>query len=236
MRTSLLAVALVVATGCGVGSASFSGDIGDRSFAPVGTVFAFVDALEPAPELKGRDKRRVILAMTFAAFDPSVDQEQLSATELADLAHAIEIHDWLSLRWEDQREVQGGAQYDDVLLAGDQDGRYTDADTTADGRSEGFDARFGLAREALAPGASYTDYKPFATRSRVGVHLESVDLEQAMEIQGSLTIQVERAESDPADARVGTVEGSFVARVIGERVAEKNFETLQLYKLLEVQR
>ena len=236
MRFTLCIPALLVATGCGVGSASFTGSVGERSFAPVGTVFTFVDALEPAPELKGRDKRRVVLAMTFAAFDPALDQEQLAATELADLTHAIDINDWLSLRWEDQRELQAGAAYDDVLLAGEQDGRYADSDATAEGRSQGFSARFALAREALQPGASYTDYKPFATRARVTVHVESLDLEVDREVAGTLAIKVERVDSDPADARVGAVEGEFRARVIGERIAEKNFETLQLYNLLEVQR
>ena len=221
---------------CGVGSGSFSGDIGGRAFHPEGTVFGFVDALEGAPELKGRDHPRVIAALSWVAFDPAYDLEHSSGTEIADLTHAIEVNDWLSLRWDDRDDVSSGASFTDTLLVGRIDGHYDDSDSTAEGRSDGFAARFGLARETLEPGASYSDYRPFGTRAVVTAHVEEVDLEPGGQLKGKVTIKVERIQSDPADARTGTVEGEFAATMVGERIAEKNFETLDLYELLEVRK
>jgi hypothetical protein len=201
----------------------------------VGTVFGFADALEPEPELKGRENPRVILALTRASFDPGQDQEQLSGAEIADLRHAIEIDDWMSLWWERREDVVEGASFTASLLAGERDGRYSEDDATAN-QDSGFRPRFGLARQGLAAGASYSDYRPFAARATVTVRLEEVNLDSGGQVRGRVTLQVERVEGDPANARSGTIEGDFSAAVIGERVAEKNFETLDLYTLLEVSR
>lgn len=231
---SLAVMALLV--GCGFGNASFSGDFSERAFHPEGTTFGYVDSLEAAPELRGREHPRVVAALTFAAFDPAVDQERLSGREINDLKHAIEISDWVSLWWKQRDQVSQGSQYTDVLLVGGQDGRYDDSDSTASGRSDDFRARFGIAREPLAPGASYSDFRPFGTRAVVTVHLSEVDLGDGGRLAGKLTLKIERVDSDPANARTGTVEGEFSAPLLGERIAEKNMETLGLYGLLEVRR
>lgn len=228
--------ASLLTLGCGYGNGSFTGDIGGREFRPVGSIFGFVDALEPAPELKGRSQPRVVVALTYVAFDPSVDQEHLSGTELADLAHAIEINDWASLWWQDRDKVTKGSSFTDTLVMGSTDGRYDDSDATTEEGDQAFQARFGVARETLEPSSNYSSYQPFGTRAVVTVHLKEVNLESGGKVAGQLTLTVERVESDPADARTGTVEGEFSATMIGERIAEKNFETLDLYRILGVNR
>jgi len=239
MRTRAIAGALTAALvlgGCGYGDVAFSGDFGGRAFRPDGTAFGLVDALERLPELKPRDPARVIAVASFAAFDPTADQEQLPGSELTDLRHAIEVSDWFSFWWRDRQQVVAGSAFADVVLIGDSDGRYVDSDSTATGRSDGFQARFGVARESLSASASYADYRPLGTRAVVTVHLAEVDLGTGGQLRGNATFKIERLDSDPADAATGSVSGEFSAPLVGERIAEKNFDTLDLYGQFEVSR
>ncbi|MBN2360588.1 MAG: hypothetical protein JXR83_14120 [Deltaproteobacteria bacterium] len=235
-RWYLALAAVAVTAGCGFGEVAFSGDFGGRPFRPDGTAFGFVDALERVPELKPRDRQRAIAVATFAAFDPTVDQEQLPGNDLVDLRHAIAVSDWFSFWWRDRQQVVAGSSFTDVVLIGDSDGRYEDSDSTATGRSDGFQARFAVAREELGAGASYADYRPFGTRAVVTVHLTEASLDVGGRLRGSATFRIERLDSDPADAATGSVGGEFSAPIVGERIAEKNFETLDLYNQLEVSR
>ena len=228
--------ALVSASACGVGQAGFSGQIGDQGFAPNGTVFAFSDALKPAPDLSGRDKVRLNVLLTYAAFDPGQDLQFKSAADLADLQHSIEISDWLSLSWKNRDKLGSDTRFTDVLLAADSDGHYSESDDTADARSDDFSARFALARQPLQPGASYADYKPFASRALVTVDLKKAQLDPGGLLQGTLTINIERGADDPAEAKTGSLSGEFTAAIIGERVAEKNCSTLDLYHIMQVPR
>lgn len=235
LRVALIFVAFGVGA-CGVGNAGFSGQIGEQGFAPTGTVFAFSDALKPAPDLSGRDDVRLNVVLTYAAFDPSQDLQFKSGAELADLQHSIEISDWLSLSWKDRDKLGADTRFTDVLLAADSDGRFSESDDTAEARSDGFSARFGLARSPLNPGASYADYQPFASRALVTVDLQEAQLDPGGVLSGEMTIKIERSGDDPAEAKTGEIKGQFSAQVIAERVAEKNCATLDLYKLMQVPR
>ncbi len=235
--TSLAAASMwLLFSACGVGQAAFSGQVGGQGFSPDGTVFSFSDALKPAPDLSGRDKVRLNILLSYAAFDPAQDQQFHSASELVDLQHSIEISDWLSLSWKNRDKLGTETRFTDVLLAADQDGHYSESDDTADARSDDFSARFSLARQALQAGASYADYKPFASRAVVTVDLAQAQLDPGGLIQGHVTISIERGADDPANASTGAFTGDFSAQVIAERIAEKNCETLDLYKLMQVSR
>lgn len=239
MTTRAIAGALAAVlwlAGCGYGDVAFSGDFGGRAFRPDGTAFGLVDALERPPELKPRDAARVIAVASFAAFDPTTDQEQLPGSELTDLRHAIEVSDWFSFWWRDRQQVVAGSSFTDVVLIGDSDGRYVDSDSTATGRSDGFQARFGVARESLSASASYADYRPLGTRAVITCQLTEANLDVGGLLRGSATFKVERLDSDPADAATGSVSGEFRAPIVGERIGEKNFETLELYEQFEVSR
>lgn len=229
-------MSLLLVSACGVGQAGFSGEVNGQNFAPNGTVFAFSDALKPAPDLSGRDKVRLNVLLSYAAFDPGQDLQFQSGADLADLQHSIEISDWLSLSWKNREKLGSDTRFSDVLLAADSDGHYSESDDTADARSDDFRARFALARQVLQAGSSYADYVPFASRALVTVDLKQAQLDPGGLLQGSLTISIERGADDPAEAKTGSFTGKFSAAIIGERIAEKNCSTLDLYHTMQVPR
>lgn len=204
--------ALLLAGGCRTGDARFAGDVGGRAFEPVGTVFHYVDAHDD--DLLEDPRPRVVVAMTWLTFDPTGDLADLGGAALSDLRHEHGLRDALSLTFDDQAELVVGANYERIDVPGSEPG------------DDDLRVRLHLAPERLSADSSYDDYTPLASRREVRVHIDEATFAGSARLAGTVEVTFVRTDDDPADARIGRLEGTFDAPGVEERVAEHNLALL----------
>lgn len=207
-----LCVPLLLASGCRFGEARFAGDVGGRAFDPAGSVFHYVDSRDD--NLLEDPRPRVVVAMTWLAFDPTRDLGDLSGAALSDLRHEHGLRDALALLFDDQAELVEGASYESIDAAGIEQG---------DGALQ---VRLHLAPERLTSTSSYDDFAPLASRREVRVHIDEATFAVEPRVAGTVEVTFSRSDDDPADARIGRLEGNFIAPGVEERVAEHNLALL----------
>lgn len=216
---ALMSVALLAA-GCHFGEARFDGDLGGRAFDPGGTVFAYVDAHDD--NLVEEARPRVVVVMTWIAFDPEGDLNHLQGAELEDYKHELRLRDALALVFDDQADVVAGESFESVVEGGVEQG---------DGA---LTARLHLAPERLTKASTYADFTPFASHRQVKVTLDTASFTEGRVLAGNVVIDVSRTDSDPGDSLIGRVEGRFRAPLVDERVAEHNLSLLAVEDVLGV--
>lgn len=215
----LALLALSVLGGCHFGEASFDGELGARRFDPGGTVFHYVD--ERDDDLLERDQQPVVVAMTWLAFDPESDLNDLSGADLEDYQHELRLRDALALVFDDVGTVTPGAAFEAISEGGSE---LVD---------EGFRARVHLGPERLTAGSTYADFRPYGSRRQINVLIDEVRLlEDGPFLAGEVDIQVSRADVDPAEVLEGRLEGRFYAPGVDERAAEKNLSLLAVEDVL----
>jgi len=215
-RTGLLAAAcltLTLSAGCRFGEASFDGTLGERTFSPGGTVFAYVDAKDD--NLNATDPAPIAVAMTWIIFDPTSDLNDLPGTELENWRHELRLRDALSLVFANEADVVPGATFRSVVEGGN---------LVSDGA---LIARMHLAPERLTAASTYADFTPFGARRIVDVELDEARLlEDGPVLSGTISVTIEQAGTDPDDVLTGEMQGRFRAPIVSERVAERNLSLL----------
>ena len=219
MRTSFLARSLALALpllcgACRFGDAQFTGAIDGIPFDPGGTVFSYLDVHDA--NLASDTDPRVVVAMTWIAFDPSSDLSDRSGAELDDDAHELAQRDALALVFDHQGAVDAGKSYKSVVVG--------DVENGADGMT----ARVHLAPERLSNQTTFAAFAPFASKRTVDVKLTSADFKAATPvIAGTITLSFTAVPgTDPGTAREGSYTGTFSAPLVDERVAEHNLSLL----------
>lgn len=197
---------------CRFGEASFRGEVENAQFDPGGTVFAYIDAFDD--NFVEYTTPRIVVFMSWLAFDPERDLRDRSGTELENLRHELSLRDAMSLVFSDPDVMNVNADFTSETV----DGVLLDQGS--------MQARLHFAPERLQADSSFEDLKPWGQRRSVAVELSAADLDTGGVVSGTLRIRVERTENDPADASIGEFEGSFVAPLVQERVAEQNLAVL----------
>lgn len=217
-RVLVLLLALLSA-GCRFGDASFEGTLGERRFDPGGTVFSYVDARDD--DLLERPVQPAIVVMTWLAFDPEADLNDLSGAELENYRHELRLRDALALVFEDVDELARGKAYESLSEGGSELG------------DDGLRARVHLAPERLSRGSTYADFRPYGSKRRVTVTFDEVRLlESGPMVAGTLVLDVSRGALDPPGVVEGRIEGRFHAPTVDERPAERNLSLLAVEDIL----
>lgn len=218
-RVLVLLLALASTAGCRFGDASFDGALGDRSFDPGGTVFTYVDVRDD--DLLEREVKPAIVTMTWIAFDPEADLNDLPGSELENYRHELRLRDALALVFDDASALSPGETYESVSEGGSELG------------DEGLSARVHLAPERLTRGSTYADFAPYGSRRQVTVSLDEARLlEDGALLAGEIVVDVSRGELDPPEVLEGRLEGRFHAPAIEERAAERNLSLLAVDDIL----
>lgn len=198
--------------GCRFGEANFQGEVENTQFDPSGTVFAYIDAFDD--NFVETTNPRVVVFMSWLTFDPERDLRDRSGTELENLRHELGLRDAMSLVFKEPDAMSVNADFTSNTVAG----VLSDEGT--------MEARVHFAPERLRADSDFADVVPWGQQRSVSVELSDVDLEAGGVVAGTLRIRVERTDDDPSDASIGEFEGSFVAPLVEERVAEQNLAVL----------
>jgi len=207
---------LVALGGCGYGAVSAEGSFGEVRFAPTGTVFAVIDAHRevhvPGQGLRVEDRGDQTLVLFFceAAIDPDLDFAALSGSEIIELRETVRRGDRLLLEDVPLDEVSEGARL------------------TASQARPDFSYTVARGSAPIDGNDSYADLPPLGRRVAVTLAVEAVALEEGGHVQGSVTIDRERADDQPANTATGRVTLRFDAPVVGERIGESNLDVLGL--------
>jgi hypothetical protein len=225
MRSLLVAILLVAClaptAGCQWGSAGFVGDLGGRTFDPAGTVFSYLDGRDD--NLVEDDRPRAVVFMTWLIFNPAGDLNDLEGAELEDYRHEMALRDAMAIVFDDAAVLLPGDRLESNIVDGVEES------------TDGVQVRLHFAPERLNAFTTYADFKPFGSERQAVVRLSTVGLEPPVSaIDGSVTITIGLSDSDPAEALTGTLEGTFSAPLVDERVAEHNLALLESEPLLGV--
>lgn len=223
MRTTLAAALLIVAlvslTGCQWGRAGFVGDLGGRTFDPNGTVFTYLDAHDD--DLVEDDRPRAVVFMTWLIFNPAGDLNDLDGAELEGYRHEMELRDAAAIIFDDAADLSPGDRLESNLIGGEEQS------------DDGLEVRLHFAPERLNAFTTYAGYAPFGSEREVVVRLDTVGLEPPVSsIEGTLDVTISLGDDDPADAVTGSLQGTFSAPLVDERVAEHNLSLLDAESLL----
>jgi hypothetical protein len=216
-RSSLwctLAVGALASSGCRFGSAAFSSTIDEVGFDAGGTVFSYLD--ERDANLAVDTDPRVAVSMSWIVFNPAGDLSDVDGASLASMAHELEVRDTLSLVFAHQGDVDADATFSVVK----------EGDDIVEGDSLDFTLHF--APERLSSASSYEELVPLGSRRSLEVTIDDARFAEGdAVVAGHFTLDVEAiAGRDIGKAREGSIEGSFVAPLVQERVAEKNLALL----------
>lgn len=216
----LMSALALFASGCQFGGASFSGDFDGRPFEPGGTVFSYVDGYDDS--LVEVERPRVAVFMSWLMFDPAADLNDRPGTELEDLKHELRLRDAMALVFDDQVDVSAGASFTTELSGGQVVS------------SDGLMAQIHLAPERLTSASTYAAFRPFGSSRVVSVGIDEAGFVEggARLVRGSISVDISVSDTDPADARVGRVEGEFTAPLVDERMAEHNLSLLSVEDVL----
>ncbi len=225
LRSSLLlsvVCSLILLSGCRFGGASFTGDLGGQAFEPGGTVFAYVD--ESDDNFVAEDRPRVVVVMTWIVFDPTLELNDRSGSDLEDMSHEAALRDAMALVFDDQGDVISNASFTSIREGDDELGNGDLA------------ARIHLTPERLDGSSTYSAFQPFASHVEVDASISAANFDEGLgqELRGALSVELSRTDRDPGDARIGSVSGEFVAPLVNERIAEQNLSLLDLDVLVGV--
>jgi hypothetical protein len=225
MRSLLVAVVLCVAlaptAGCQWGSAGFVGDVGGLTFDPAGTVFAYVDRRDD--NLVEDTRPRAVVFMTWLIFNPAGDLNDLEGAELEDYRHEMKLRDAVAIVFDDAAALAPGDRLESNIVGG------------VEQAADGVEVRLHFAPERLNAFTTYDAFAPFGSERQAIVRLNTVGLQPPVSsIDGTVDITIALGDNDPEGARTGTLQGTFSAPLVDERVAEHNLALLQSEPLLGV--
>jgi hypothetical protein len=212
-RTSLLIIALT-ASGCRFGQATFESSLDEVGFDAGGTVFSYLD--ERDANLAVDTDPRVAVSMSWIVFNPAGDLSDVDGAQLASMAHELEVRDTLSLVFANQGDVDADATFSVVK----------EGDAIVEGDSVDFFVHF--APERLTSSSSYEELVPLGSRKSLEVTIDEARFGDGDPVvAGHFTLDVEAiAGRDIGKANEGSIEGTFIAPLVQERVAEKNLALL----------
>src|SRR5690606_9304698 len=124
-----------------------------------------------------------VVTMTWIAFDPESDLNDLPGAELEDYRHELRLRDALALVFDDANALTPGATFE----------------ATSEGGSElsddGLSARVHLAPERITRGSSYADFEPYGSKRQVNITLDEARLlEGDALLSGDIIIDVSRSD------------------------------------------
>ena len=225
MRSLLVALVLVAslapAAGCQWGSAGFVGDLAGDTFDPAGTVFSYVDRRDD--NLVEDDRPRAVVFMTWLIFNPAGDLNDLEGAELEDYRHEMKLRDALAIVFDDAAVLAPGDRYESNIVGGEEQS------------DDGVEVRLHFAPERLNAFTTYDAFTPYGSERQAVVRLNTVGLQPPVSaIDGTVDITISLGDDDPEGARTGTLQGTFSAPLVDERVAEHNLALLESEPLLGV--
>ena len=212
---------LLPAAGCQWGSAGFVGDLGGKTFDPAGTVFSYVDRRDD--NLIEDDRPRGVVFMTWLIFNPAGDLNDLEGAELEDYRHEMKLRDALAIVFDDAAALAPGDRLESNIVGG------------VEQASDGMEVRLHFAPERLNALTTYDQFTPFGSERDAVVRLSTVGLQPPVSsLDGTVDITIRQGDGDPEDALTGTLQGTFSAPLVDERVAEHNLALLESETLLDV--
>ena len=218
----LAGVPILVAalTGCRFGNASFTHDFDELSFQPNGTVFAYVDGHDEfhAPV----DNPKVVLFATWLVISPTADLTDLGGAELEDLRHEFEMREAFSLVFNDQADVDDGADFDWTQIGHE----WQEGDSAQ--------LQLHLPPERLTSSSRYSSFTPFASEKEIQTHIDDATFSEGGRLEGSFSVEMRRGDFDLSDARTGTLDVTFAAPLVDEFVAERNLAALHAQDVVGV--
>lgn len=207
-------LALTLTAGCRFGEAQFTSSIDEVDFDAGGTVFSYLD--ERDANLAVDTDPRVAVSMSWIVFNAAGDLSDVDGASLASMAHELEVRDTLSLVFSHQSDVDAEASFS-VVKEGDE---IVEGDSV--------DVVVHFAPERLASSSSYEELVPLGSRRSLEVTIDEARFSASDPVvAGHFTLDIEAiAGRDIGKAREGSIEGTFVAPLVQERVAEKNLALL----------
>ena len=217
MKNLVLFCLSIGITACG----GISGELGNntgvnRSVDLSGAVFAWVDQSDS--DLVSWESPRLALAFTGLALDPSDDLLSLSGSTLADLQLRFATGDVMAILVPDASRQSGSQTLEAELVPG---AFRCPPLNQALINSQPL-ACFSAAPETLDSTAEFNGFAPIGRKAKLTLTLNEGGRKTGENISGTITLSIERLDSDSEQAVTGTVTGSFSVSLLGERLAERN--------------
>tara|TARA_B100000427_G_scaffold86727_1_gene71269 strand:+ start:138 stop:818 length:681 start_codon:yes stop_codon:yes gene_type:complete len=203
--------------GCGGIHGELANNTGvNRSVDLSGAVFAWVDQSDA--DLVSWESPRLALAFTGLSVDPADDLLALSGSKLADLQLRFATGDVMAIIVPDASRQSGSTTLEAELVPG---AFRCPPLNQALINSQAL-ACFSAAPETLDSAAEFDGFAPIGRKAKLTLELDEGGRKTGETISGSITLSVERLDSDSEQAVTGNVTGTFSVELLGERLAERN--------------
>jgi len=217
MKSLVLFCLSLGVTACGGVSGELSNNTGvNRSVDLSGAVFAWVDQSDS--DLLSWESPRLALAFTGLSLDPSSDLLSLSGSDLADLQLRFATGDVMAILIPDASRQSGAQTLEAELVPG---AFRCPPLNQALINSQPL-ACFSAAPETLDSTAEFDGFAPIGRKAKLTLSLNEGGRKTGESISGTITLSIERLDSDSEQAVIGTITGSFSVALLGERLAERN--------------
>ena len=217
MKIRVLFCLCIGITACGGISGELSNNTGvNRSIDLSGAVFAWVDQSDA--DLVSWESPRLALAFTGLSLNPADDLLSLTGSRLADLQLRFATGDVMAILVPDASRQTGSTTLEAELVPG---AFRCPPLNQALINSQSL-ACFSAAPETLDSSAEFDGFAPIGRKAKLTLELNEGGRQTGENISGTVTLVVERLDSDPEQAVTGSVTGSFSVSLLGERLAERN--------------
>ena len=133
----------------------------------------------------------------------------------------MRLRDALAIVFDDAAALAPGDRFESSIVGG------------VEQATDGIEVRLHFAPERLNALTTYADFKPFGSEREAVVRLDTVGLQPPVSsLDGSIDITVRASENDPEGVLTGSLQGTFTAPLVDERIAEHNLALLQAEPML----
>lgn len=217
MKHLLLACVVIASGACGGITGELSNNTGvNRSVDLSGAVFAWVDQSDA--DLVSWESPRLALAFTGLSLDPEDDLLERSGSNLADLQLRFATGDILSILVPDAARQSGSTTLEAELVPG----AFRCPPLNQPLINSQPLACYSAAPETLDSSAGFDGFAPIGRKAKLTIELDEGGRTTGETISGTVTLAIERLDSDSTQAVTGTISGGFSVNLLGERLAERN--------------
>ena len=215
-HTAILGIAILFAACGGIAGELKNSDGISRQVDLSGAVYAWVDQSDA--DLVSWESPRLMIAFTGVSVSASEDLLSLSGSGLADLQLRFATGDVVAMVIPDAARQTGAATIEAELVPG----AFRCPPLNQPLVNSQAMACFSAAPEPLESNAGFDGFAPIGRKGKLTIVLEEGGRSTGETIAGTLTLIIERLESDPENSMTGEITGSFSLELLGERLAERN--------------